>query len=91
MKTLLPIGSVVLLDGGEKRLMVYGRVQREAETKELFDYVGCYYPEGVISTSSVILFNHEDIQNVFFIGFQDEDEFAYQSVIADFFAKQEQK
>ena len=43
-KDLLPIGSVVLLKGGEKRLMVCGRVVCSGDSEEIHDYVGCYYP-----------------------------------------------
>ncbi|WP_242984754.1 DUF4176 domain-containing protein [Clostridium taeniosporum] len=33
MKTLLPIGSVVLLKDSNKKLMIIGRLQRELESK----------------------------------------------------------
>ena len=34
IKDLLPIGSVVLLEGGKKRVMIYGVRQIEQETQE---------------------------------------------------------
>ena len=37
-KNLLPIGSVVLLKGGEKRLMICGRIQTRAGSDKVYDY-----------------------------------------------------
>lgn len=80
MKELLPIGSVVLLKESNKRIMIYGRFQKQAnEEGTLWDYVGCLYPEGNISPEASILFNHEQIEMVYFIGFQDQEEFEYKN------------
>ena len=47
-KDLLPIGSVVLLKGGEKRLMICGRVVCREDGEQIYDYAGCYYPEATM-------------------------------------------
>lgn len=73
----LPLGSVVLLRGGEKRVMIYGRRQEQLDTGDLFDYVACLYPEGNLDERYMYLFNHEDIAQVFFIGFQDSEELEF--------------
>ena len=70
---LLPIGSVVLLKEGDKRLMVYGIKQFVKENNKLFDYVGCLYPEGNISVDYNYAFNHEDIEKVYFVGLMDAE------------------
>ena len=49
--TLLPIGSVVLLNEAEKKLMIIGILQRNGE--EVFDYVGCPYPEGLLDSENI--------------------------------------
>ena len=41
MKDLLPIGSVVTLKEGTKKLMIMGRLQQNMKTKKLYDYAGC--------------------------------------------------
>lgn len=46
MKDLLPIGSVVTLKEGKKKLMIIGRIQENEKTKKLYDYAGCNWPEG---------------------------------------------
>lgn len=41
MQELLPLGSVVVLKEGTKRLMIIGRLQQNVKTKKLYDYAGC--------------------------------------------------
>lgn len=77
MKEYLPLGSVVTLKEGDKKLMICGRLQREVTTKAVYDYCACLYPEGMIDSKSVYLFNHEDIQNIYYVGLQDSEEFAF--------------
>jgi len=69
---LLPIGSIVLLKGGRKRLMVFGVMQNDGEnTDKVFDYIGVIYPEGNIGLKSQFLFNHSDIEEVYYRGYDD--------------------
>lgn len=71
----LPIGTVVMLKGGKKRTMITGFCITPAENKEkVYDYCGCLYPEGVIKSNQVLLFDHEQIDNVYHLGLIDEEE-----------------
>lgn len=79
-KDLLPIGSVVLLKGGNKRLMICGRIQTRQGEDTIYDYCGCYYPEG-IEPSNMFFFNRDAIETIFFIGFQDVEEIALREEI----------
>ncbi len=79
MKNYLPIGSVVQLQGGNKRVMIYGRKQIEEKTGAEWDYIACLYPEGNINSEYTYLFNHHNIEKVFFLGFQDMEEFDFVS------------
>lgn len=74
----LPIGSVVLLKGGKKRAMITGfcSVAQENQDK-IYDYSGCVYPEGYLSSNQVCLFDHDQIEKIFFIGFEDDEEFRF--------------
>ncbi|WPC41626.1 DUF4176 domain-containing protein [Clostridium sp. JS66] len=56
MEKYLPIGSIVLLKGGQKKLMIYGRKQIDSGTKKEWDYVACIYPEGNIDLKYNYLF-----------------------------------
>lgn len=81
MSKLLPIGSVVLLREANKRIMIYGRLQKNISNGKLYDYVACSYPEGNLDPNKAILFNHEDIEKIYFIGFQDIEEIEYSELI----------
>ena len=61
MQELLPIGSVVVLKEGTKKLMIIGRLQANPKTKKLYDYAGCPWPEGYMDKEHCYVFNHEDI------------------------------
>jgi hypothetical protein len=73
IKELLPIGTIVLLEGGEKRLMIYGVKQIDQETGIEYDYIGVVYPEGNMGAGTQFLFNHSQIKEVYFKGFEDEE------------------
>ncbi len=67
----LPIGTIVTLKGGKKKIMINGYCQEH--DKQIFDYRGCLFPEGVLETTGVSLFNHEDIQTIHHLGFKNEE------------------
>ncbi len=73
VKELLPIGSVVVLKGGEKKLMVFGIKQTDQESQKDYDYIGVIYPEGNIGPGGQFFFNHEDIFEVFFRGYSNDE------------------
>jgi len=88
MYDLLPIGSVVLLKNANKRIMIFGRLQKETDGEQkTWDYIGCTYPEGNVNPNESVLFNHDMIDIVFFIGFQDLDEFAYKKELIKVYEK----
>ncbi len=80
-KRFLPIGTVVLLKGGKKELMIMsyciipsgevydknGKV--ELTGNQVFDYGGCAYPEGMITSDQLFAFNHNQIEKVCFKGY----------------------
>ncbi|MCL1987185.1 MAG: DUF4176 domain-containing protein [Firmicutes bacterium] len=76
IKELLPIGTVVLLEGGVKKLMIFGVKQTdtlEDGTSTDYDYIGVLYPEGNMGKEYQFLFNHKDIADVVFNGFEDQE------------------
>jgi len=71
----LPIGTVVMLKGGSKRVMITGFCTIAQEQKDkLFDYSGCIYPEGFIESNQVCLFDHAQIEKVYHLGLIDNEE-----------------
>lgn len=77
IKQLLPIGSVVLLMEASKPLVIFGIKQSDMETGEEYDYIGVPYPEGNMGTEAQFLFQHEDIQEVLFRGYENEERSAF--------------
>lgn len=78
IRDLLPIGSVVRLKDGEKRLMITGILQRDDSGRgKDYDYLGVLYPEGHIGAEYQYLFNHTDIEEVIFRGFADAERAAF--------------
>lgn len=82
MKKYLPLGSVVLLKGAEKRLMIAGRLQKGTDMDQLYDYCGYLFPEGMQKPGEMYLFNNEDVGEVHFISMQDADELKMQQFLA---------
>ena len=74
MDKYLPIGSVVLLKNGTKRVMIYGRKQIHIETGKEWDYLACLYPEVNINEEFMYLFNHDQIDKVYYLGYRDDEE-----------------
>lgn len=73
-KILYPLGTIVRLKNGTKRIMICGRLQMRESDRKIFDYCACYYPEGILDPEELFLFRHEDIDEVCFMGFQDQEE-----------------
>jgi hypothetical protein len=69
----LPIGSVIQLKGGEKKLMIIGRVQIDTSTGKRYDYAACLYPEGIIDSKHTVLFNNDAIDRLFYIGYESDE------------------
>lgn len=77
---LLPIGSVVLLKESKKRVMVVGVCQRSAsDTSKIYDYVGVVFPEGFLASDKMLMFNGDQIVQIFALGYQDAEQLAFKA------------
>ncbi len=76
IKQLLPIGSVVLLKNGIKKAMIIGMMQstvdKEGQIND-YDYLGVLYPEGFFDVKSMFFFNHDQINDVVFRGYENPE------------------
>ena len=71
----LPLGSVVVLEGGSQRVIIVGRglnVNDQGETF-FFDYAGVPYPNGMVG-DRIAYFDHDAIARVFFTGYSDDED-----------------
>lgn len=83
-KKFLPIGTIVLLKGGKRELMitsycvvpngdVYDKTGKVEDIKRnLYDYGACLYPEGMIVSDQTFVFNHNQIERVCYMGYETE-------------------
>lgn len=70
----LPIGTVVLLKGGSKKVMITGFCSVADNNKnKTYDYRGCPFPEGVLETNGVALFDHSQIKEICHIGYENPE------------------
>lgn len=96
MKTLIPAGSIVLLKNAVKRLMIIGVLQQKQSEQiaegipAVYDYIGVPYPEGYLGPDSAFLFNHEDIQEIVFTGFEDDERKGFLQILAAVYDSAEQ-
>lgn len=81
----LPIGTVVLLKGGKKELMIisycivpsgeaYDKNGKVDVGNKMFDYGGCVYPEGMITSDQLFAFNHEQIEKIVYKGYETDNQ-----------------
>lgn len=77
MRRILPIGSVVLLKGSTKRVMVVGLKQKQVDSDKVWDYSGCLFPEGIIDPDKLYLFDENQVELLYFVGFQDGEALAF--------------
>jgi len=87
IKGLLPIGSVVRLKEGTKKTMIIGVKQTSVENDLEYDYIGVLYPEGFIGGEYQFLFNHEDIEEFVFRGYEDNERLVFLDRLSSFFSK----
>lgn len=80
----LPIGTVVLLKGATKRLMINGYCSSQPNDDTVYDYVGCLFPEGNIVGDEVALFNHDQIGEISHMGLVDDEFNTLDKNIKDF-------
>jgi len=84
----LPLGSVVMLKKGLQKLIIIGRalnVNRDGKDY-YFDYAAVLHPQGLIN-NEVAYFNHDDVEKIFFTGYNDEGSREMTDIINDFVEK----
>ena len=82
---LLPIGSVVLLNNGKKKVMITGfYIKTDEHPDKIFDYCGCLFPEGVLSSEQNLLFDHNQIEKLCYMGLKDEEEKEFKDKLGSF-------
>lgn len=80
----LPVGTVVKLKEEEKRVMIIGFYPMAMEERKIYHYVACLYPEGILDSSKLIMFDDAKIEKICYKGFVDEEETEFKNKLIKF-------
>lgn len=69
---LLPIGTVVLLKGGTKKVMISGYYSKSKDDNKVYQYNGCIFPEGFMD-NTFCLFDTNQIEEVCYKGLENDE------------------
>lgn len=76
----LPLGTLVKIDERLKKVMIIGFCMKlEKDPNRVYDYIGCIYPNGLLSTNEYFTFNHEDIKEVCVLGYSDQEDIEFKA------------
>lgn len=73
MTEFLPVGSIVLLKGATRPVVIIGFTVKEENNDKIWDYLGCAYPFGVMGEDKNLLFQRDDIEKIIQKGYTDEE------------------
>ncbi len=68
---ILPLGSIVELKKIKDKVLIIG--VNQISNKKKYDYMGCVHPYGYTRLEELLLFNADDITNVIFNGYYDDE------------------
>ena len=83
----LPIGSVVLLKGADKKVMITGFGVINDNDKKIYEYTGCLYPEGFVSAEHNLAFDHYQIGEICALGFSNDEDKEFRSKFKEYYNK----
>ena len=69
----LPLGSAVLLKDATRPIVIIGYMIIEEGSTEIWDYMGCPYPIGVVGEDKKLLFKKNQIEKVLATGYCDKE------------------
>ena len=93
----LPIGTVLLLKGGKKEVMITSycifptniQIKDGKEVhpdKKLYEYGGCIYPEGILDSNMAFAFNHDQIEKIVYLGYESDKQKELSKILNQGFA-----
>ena len=88
----LPIGTIVEVKEGTVPLMITGYCMKPQskvtatngetiEESKVFDYSACTFPVGITNTNFNLVFNHENIEKILYMGYESDDYKKYNEIV----------
>jgi len=71
-KEFLPIGTLVRLKGGKRKLLIIG-INQIGSNGVTYDYCSCMYPYGYLNSDQLFLFNNDKIEEIYQKGYSDNE------------------
>ena len=88
----LPIGTVCTLKGSNQMIAITGFcMKNENIPDKVFDYVACFFPQGVYDLSKNILFDHNQIDRILYLGYVNEEEKIFKQKVNELLKTREPK
>ena len=81
MENLLPIGTVVSLTNGTKKVMITGYSSKDPKSGKIYDYNSCIFPEGIME-EKYCLFDKYQIEEIFYKGLENDEQKEFMSKIS---------
>lgn len=81
---ILALGSIVILKGNAKKVMIVARavgIKHKDEVRD-FEYAGCGFPEG-FNSDELMFFDSSDIGKVIFDGYKDDSSIVLEESIRE--------
>ena len=92
LEKYLPVGTVLLLKEGTKRVVITGFCAMGKDHGEvIYDYTGCLYPEGMIDSNKMLMFNHDQIDKIYHLGLIDQEELTFKTKLKEIMEKRSKK
>ena len=80
----LPIGTIINLKDSPVKIMITGfTAMKDDDSETVYDYIGCAYPIGFIGNDKMLVFDHEDIEKVYHLGYSDSEEKGFRELLID--------
>lgn len=74
----LPIGTIVTLKSQLRKVVIVGTKIKKIEDNQIYDYASVIYPEGYTNKNELIFFQKEEIEKLYFLGYQNAKFESYQ-------------
>ena len=79
--TALPLGTIISLKNSDEKLIISGWMQIPMDDDTIYDYSACIYPKGFLSGKDAKFFNEEDIDKIYFYGYEDNEGIDYRNKV----------
>ena len=70
----LPLGTVVQIKNVPRKLLICGFCVKNVDDNKAYDYAAYPYPTGILEQNQNVLFNHDAIEKIVFLGLRNEND-----------------